>query len=463
MVRLAVLAWLFVAACSAPRRVTASAAPNPNSVLSELIAFDAPGAVSAHVVSSAGGERLVTPEIPVAADGRGQIAVLGLAAATNYAHVVEATYSDGSKVDSEATSVTTEALPDSVSSYAFSVTPQSGAPQSGYYLVSGSGPAALVFDQSGELRWYRLFEQTTLETKMQYDNTFTTYVGTETGAQAVGGPYVRYTPDGAEVSRTTATSPDETENPAQTLYTDSHELLITREADGSERFHLFGVALKTNPTAAWHELLRQTADGTVELRWKSWTNHDAAEGLESAGAALDIDHSNALAIDPTDGNYVASFRNFDALIKIDYQTGNEIWQLGGTKNQFTILNDPLNGFWGQHSVRVLPNGNLLIFDNGLHHSPLESRAVEYAINAQQKTATMVWQFRHAPPLSTALVGSVERLASGHTLVAFALVGLVDEVDESGAVVWEAQFTNAGQAQMTYRIRRQASLYELDAP
>jgi hypothetical protein len=70
-------------------------------------------------------------------------------------------------------------------------------------------------------------------------------------------------------------------------------------------------------------------------------------------------HINAVAED-LDGNLIISLRRFDRIVKIDHQTGEILWQMGGVTskvNDFTFINDPFNGFSGQHHVQILPNGN----------------------------------------------------------------------------------------------------------
>jgi len=51
---------------------------------------------------------------------------------------------------------------------------------------------------------------------------------------------------------------------------------------------------------------------------------------------------------------------------------------------------------GQHSVKVLDNGHILLFDNGLRRNfqgeATYSRAVEYEIDAQKKTIKQVWEY-----------------------------------------------------------------------
>lgn len=52
--------------------------------------------------------------------------------------------------------------------------------------------------------------------------------------------------------------------------------------------------------------------------------------------------------------------------------------------------------WGQHAPLLMPNGNLLIFDNGSVRNfifePNYSRAVEYKIDDEKKTVSQVWQY-----------------------------------------------------------------------
>src|SRR6185503_18171487 len=135
------------------------------------------------------------------------------------------------------------------------------------------------------------------------------------------------------------------------------------------------------------------------------------------------DHPNAMTFD-TAGNYVVSWRNLDQIMAIDPNNGNVLWRLGGTKSDFTFVNDPLNGFYKQHSVKVLANGDILLFDNGAGHVPAQSRAVEYRLDMTAKTATMVWESRHNPPLFAVFVGWVDRFMNGANPTAYRMVPIV---------------------------------------
>jgi hypothetical protein len=150
-------------------------------------------------------------------------------------------------------------------------------------------------------------------------------------------------------------------------------------------------------------------------------------------------------------------------MKIDAATGETIWRLGGRKNEFTFLNDPLGGFSAQHSPRILANGNLLLYDNGTSHEPQESRAVEYALDIPARTATLVWEFRHVPAIYTPAVGGAQRLESGNTLVGFGFEGHASEVRPDGSVAWEANVTVDERPVLTYRLVRVMSLYQYQEP
>ncbi len=443
----------------------ASVAPSPESPLSAIISLSAPGATFARVISAAAAETLATPYKPVSPLGTATIAVLGLAPSTSYQHTVEVV-SQGMAGALAPVTATTGPLPADIAGLRMQITPVSGTPEPGYYLVCGAGNATFAVDETGAVRWVRDFGEPTQEAKMQEDGTFTTYVGTSLGFNVPApGMYIRYRGDGTEIGTLAAPPTDPTENDAP-LITDSHELLLTTDTDGVDHAHLFAYLQRlSDPSAtvssSWHEILRIAPDGAVEFRWKSWTHFTPDDNDEAKTG--DPDHPNAIAIDPRDGNYVVSFRSTDAILKIGYGTGDVLWQLGGKGNQFAFVGDALGGFSGQHSVRILEDGDVLIYDDGNLHSPQESRAVEYRLDTVSMTATMVWEFRRDPPLFTPYVGSVERLENRDTLVAFAALGIVDEVDPAGKVVWEGQLLNGGNPQAAYRIRRLASLYQYEAP
>ncbi len=165
---------------------------------------------------------------------------------------------------------------------------------------------------------------------------------------------------------------------------------------------------------------------------------------------VDYAHPNALSVFP-DGNLLLSLKHMDCVLKIDRESGQVLWTIGGphcSKNEFTFFNDPHHGFSHQHTTRILPNGNLLLFDNGTLHDEQISRAVEYALDEKNRTAELIWsysngQFSHAQ-------GSVERLPNGNTLIGwgFATQPFVSEITPDGQIALEM---NLPEGQIVYRV------------
>ncbi len=177
-----------------------------------------------------------------------------------------------------------------------------------------------------------------------------------------------------------------------------------------------------NPNALVAGTIIQELDANknVVFQWRSWDHLSFDETYEDTlQATVNPFHFNALDIDK-DGNILVSVRHTCQIIKINRQTSEIMWRLGGKKNQFTFINDyaPINKayFSHQHNIKFLPNGNITLYDNGWIRNPQFSRAVEYKIDETNMTATKVWEYRHTPDIYTELMGSVQRLKNGNTVI-----------------------------------------------
>jgi Arylsulfotransferase (ASST) len=93
--------------------------------------------------------------------------------------------------------------------------------------------------------------------------------------------------------------------------------------------------------------------------WRSWEHLDPAKDVITAvqDKRSEWTHGNAVMELP-DGNLLVSFRDISTIIKIKRRTGQILWKMGVP---------PLSG---QHAPTPLPNGNILIFDNGPHRCPM---------------------------------------------------------------------------------------------
>lgn len=473
------LSGVLVSACSdslapadalspaAPLDVTTIRAdPGVNDAASISFAPTPADSVRAKYTSSDGTDTGVTPWLPA---GGGQITALGLLPATTYTIVLEARRG-GTTVTGAGTSFLTPPLPQALTSInlAFiSGTP----PTSGYTLTSLVAPDnhgyLLAFDTAGRIRWFRDFGQIYVqEAKQQTNGDFTVFVGNSIGDNPTAGAFVELTPEGDSVRAIYASG---------SPYTDGHELQVQSDANGRRvADFLFGYDIRTLDQSAYgggtadqiagHQILRISATGAVDTLMQGWGYWAHTDKIDPPTTDQSIDHPNSIDFD-LDGGLIASFRDLGAIIKLNMTTHAVVWQLGGARNQFTFVNDPMNGFGGQHSVRVLPNGHLLVFDNGVTRTPQSSRAVEYALNLSTKTATMVWQYTPSPALFNEFTGSVQRLSNGNTVVAWTNTGLFDEVAPDGTLVNRMQLDNAPGVpnKSAYRAIRINNLYSYARP
>ena len=181
-------------------------------------------------------------------------------------------------------------------------------------------------------------------------------------------------------------------------------------------------------------------DKNVVFQWRSWDHFQITDIVNHPLTAKTVDyvHGNSIDADP-EGNLILSSRHLDEVTKISRATGDILWRLGGKNNQFTFINEPL-AFSHQHCARRLPNGHITLFDNGNFRTPEFSRAVEYAIDEVQKTATLVWQYRHDPDVFAFAAGSVQRLPNGNTLIGWGVANpTLTEVAPDGSQVAELTF------------------------
>ncbi len=245
---------------------------------------------------------------------------------------------------------------------------------------------------------------------------------------------------------------------------DEHELQVL----GDGKYLLFGLRTETvdmsryvvggNTAASVTEQVIQefTPAGELIFQWRAWDHldvRDQQQFINILGSSFDFPHMNAIDID-TDGHILLSSRNTSEVTKINRDTGEIIWRLGGAHNQFTYVNDPLNGTRNQHAVRMVGTNHYTMFDNGNLHSPSMSRGVEYALDPTNLTATIVWQYPTpaTPSIYSFYMGDVQRLTNGNTLIDWAVGNLpkLTEVRPDGTKAFEMNWADHWEAYRTWR-------------
>ncbi|HUM47278.1 MAG TPA: arylsulfotransferase family protein, partial [Chitinophagales bacterium] len=213
------------------------------------------------------------------------------------------------------------------------------------------------------------------------------------------------------------------------------------------------------PNAIVKGLIIQELDQNkdVVFQWRSWDHFlftDANQWTPLTNSKVDYVHGNAVERD-FDGNILISCRNMDELTKINRETGEIIWRMGGENNQFTFVNDNIpQHFSQQHDLRRIANGNITLFNNGNKLPPEISSAKEYHLDEVNKVATLVWYYEH-PDVGNNHVfarasGNAQRLPNGNTIISWGTIyfnkGIpsMTEVDYDKNIVWEMTYDEEGQ-------------------
>ncbi|MEP7128874.1 MAG: aryl-sulfate sulfotransferase [Chitinophagales bacterium] len=238
------------------------------------------------------------------------------------------------------------------------------------------------------------------------------------------------------------------------IYPDGHSLIIAFD-DQIINMTAYG----GSPVADVKGLIVQELDANKQVifQWRSWDHFlftDANQYTPLTNSQVDYVHGNTVERD-FDGNILISCRNMDELTKINRETGDIIWRMGGENNQFTFVNDNIpEHFHQQHDVRRIANGHITILNNG-NYLPIQiSSAKEYQLDEVNKVATLVWFYEH-PDVNGNKVfarasGNAQRLPNGNTMISWGTIyfdkGIpnMTEVDMNKNIVWEMTFDESGQ-------------------
>ena len=81
------------------------------------------------------------------------------------------------------------------------------------------------------------------------------------------------------------------------------------------------------------------------FEWNAWEHLNIADytNLDLTRLRLTWMHGNSIEVDQ-DFHLLVSNRRSSEILKIDRNTGDVLWYLGGPNNDFTINNDSFNGF-----------------------------------------------------------------------------------------------------------------------
>ena len=182
------------------------------------------------------------------------------------------------------------------------------------------------------------------------------------------------------------------------------------------------------------------------FNWNSWNHLPLEDCVQHFFPPRDGDYAHLNTIQMADGHIIASMRGCSRVLAIDVATGDVVWRVGPSNLSdaewaerdlgpppLDIIGDPAKQFCGQHGSAQLPNGNLILYDNGvqctinpwtgaslLRESAVYSRGVEYALDLENGEAVFVRDHSlHGTKSEVGYrSGNIEELSNGHWLVSW---------------------------------------------
>lgn len=161
-------------------------------------------------------------------------------------------------------------------------------------------------------------------------------------------------------------------------------------------------------------IIEEVSNGEVVWHWDGsadtsfYANSVMENDFTDSTLAQDYMHMNSLFVDPRDNNLICSMRHQNQIIKINRQTGDIMWRLGGANSDFPMTPDEV--FLLQHHATLTDNNQtLLIYDDGSPQRPT-SRIVEFQLDEVNKAINGFKAFTLPETYSPAM-GSVQKMGN----------------------------------------------------
>jgi hypothetical protein len=278
----------------------------------------------------------------------------------------------------------------------------------GEYLASGGAPAYILDSDGTLVWWYNNMSSDACGARMSYDGQYM-WVASANVPDATATDHVyRVTMDGLTYTDfTTAFA--------------HHSHQVTPMPDGSVAFYTTGSNgcddIKILPPNA-------TPSTTATLVVNS----------QKAHGGTGMCHVNNIEYSPTDDALIFSDLDNSCLTKVDRKTGSTIWVLNGGSPSgvtSTFTGDSYKG--GEHGFDIISVNDILLFNNN-NGGTGGSQAIEFMLNPTAKTSMKAFSYQPSPAINVMVLGDVQRLPNGNTIVDFGTGSRIQEVDKNGTVV-----------------------------
>lgn len=273
---------------------------------------------------------------------------------------------------------------------------------------------AMVVDRAGNLVWTRRFED---DGTFPNDLAVQTYRGEPVLTYWRGTSPERGWGNGEYVLLDTSYREIATVRAGNGYHADFHDLRIT---DRGTAYLMAYPTVRGNP--AVREGVIQEVDiatGRVLFEWNSIDHVGLEESVaappDKPGEAFDYFHANSVDEGP-DGDLLVSARHTSAVYRIDRETGDIVWRMGGTNSDFTL--GPGVEFHWQHDARWQPDGRISLLDNAsnLDSNDAVSRALTLEVDERAETVRLENAFENPDGRPSGSQANHQLLPTGTSVV-----------------------------------------------
>jgi hypothetical protein len=192
--------------------------------------------------------------------------------------------------------------------------------------------------------------------------------------------------------------------------------------------------------------------GEVIFEWRSLDHVGVEETYrqppQDPSTPLDYFHINSIDID-FDGNLLISAKGTSAVYKVERESGEVLWRLGGKESDFEMGSGTRIAY--QHDARRQRDGTITIFDNGASPKVHEqSRGIVVELDMDAMSATLVREFSHPNELLSTSQGNVQLLPNANLFVGWGSAPFFSEYSNEGELLFDAQLLGDGQSYRAFR-------------
>src|SRR5829696_7950064 len=191
--------------------------------------------------------------------------------------------------------------------------------------------------------------------------------------------------------------------------------------------------------------------GEVLFEWHSLEHVGLNESYsgppENPEYAYDYFHINSIDVD-NDDSLLVSARRTSTVYKIDRQSGDVIWRLGGKESDFGMGPGTRTAF--QHDTRRQPEGTITIFDNRNVNTDEQSRGLVVELDESAMSAKLVREYTHPDKVPSATQGNVQVLSNANVFVGWGSEPVLSEFGPGGELLFAAKFPVESESYRAFR-------------